>query len=165
MSPARPPADDPAALLAEMATVRGRIETHAAGAADAAERSKDWTVYVRAAPLACAAGAAVAGYLLVPSRSRRPAAKIVTVAGGKGGGGKGAAAGPVEKPVAGKGPWMGALSVLGNVAVRAGTAYLSQKAGAAFGSAAADPEPEPAAGSDPFSRNGRPAPGRTAGPR
>ena len=153
-APDRPAdADDPSALLAEMALVRGRVEEDAARTARAAGRATDWTVYVRAAPLACAAGAAVAGYLLVPAR-RRTTTKIVKVRGGKG-----TAAAPVEKPVSGRGPWTGALSVLGNVAVRAGTAYLSQKAGAAFGTAAAEPETAGGAGPRPgaFARNGRPA--------
>ena len=129
--PPFPPADrDAARLLAEMAQVRGRIETDSARVADAAGRATDWTVYVRAAPLACAAGAAAAGYLLVPPRKTKP--RVVKARGGGP-----AAPAAVAKPVRGRGPWMGALTALGNVAVRAGTAYLSQQVGKQFGAAAA----------------------------
>ena len=142
-SPPRRPRDDrAAALLAEMAAVRGGVEANAARVARAAERSKDWTVYVKAAPLACAAGAAAAGFLLVPAKRSKPRAVPA-----RGKADRTAAPAPVARPVSGRGPWMGALSVLGNVAVRAGTAYLSQQAGKAFGTAAADagqPSPEPA---------------------
>ena len=156
--PPLPPDDRPsdaAALLAAMADVRGRVGRHAADVSAAAKRSADWTSYVRAAPLACAAGAAVAGYLIVPTRPRRP--KVVKVKGGAKGSGPTAT---VERPVSGRGPWMGMLSALGNVAVRAGTAYLSQKAGAAFGAAAAesdspDPKRPSPAGHGPAG-NGRP---------
>ena len=146
--PVPPPADPEAArLLAEMTAVRGRIEKDAARVADAAGRATDWTVYVKAAPLACAAGAAAVGYLLVPPRKTMP--KVVKVCGG------GAAApAPVSKPVRGRGPWMGALGVLGNVAVRAGTAYISQRVGKQFGEAAASGE-----AADP------PRPRQPAGPR
>ena len=117
--------------------MRTRVEAGAGRVADAAGRATDWTVYVKAAPLACAAGAAAAGYLLVPPRRRKPTVM-------KARGGSPAAPSPVAKPVRGRGPWMGALSVLGNVAVRAGTAYLSQQAGKQFGQSAADAEPRPA---------------------
>ena len=127
--------------------MRGRIEADAARVADAANRATDWTVYVKAAPIACAAGAAAAGYLLVPPRKTMP--KVVKVRGGKP-----AAPAPAAKPVRGRGPWMGALSVLGNVAVRAGTAYISQQIGKQFGEAAASGE-----AADP------PRPRQPAGPR
>lgn len=135
-----------------MQAVRGRGDLHAADLSAAVRRSTDWTSYVRSAPLACAAGAAALGYLAVPSRPRSP--KVVRVKGSSRRGRKGGKGGDddagtsptatVERPVSGKGPWMGVLAVLGNVAVRAGTAYLSQKAGTMFGEAAAEPErPDP----------------------
>ena len=144
--PSPRPADaDAAAVLAEMAAVRGRIEAGAGRVAGAAGRSKDWTVYVRAAPLACAAGAAAAGYLLVPPRrSSRDGAKPKVVRVPAAERSKSGAPAAVAKPVSGRGPWMGVASVLGNVALRAGTAYLSQQAGKQFGRAAAEPAPEPA---------------------
>lgn len=126
-----------AALLAEMRAVRERIEADAARVSVAADRATDWTTYVKAAPLACAAGAAVAGYLLVPAR--RAAPKPVPARRGS----QRSPAATAGKPVRGRGPWMGAMTVLGNVAVRAGTAYLSQQAGKAFGSAAAGAAAEP----------------------
>ena len=118
-----------AAVLAEMAAVRGRIEADAARVADAAGRATDWTVYVKAAPLACAAGAAVAGYLIVPARRRKK--KVVVTDRGKSG----------DLAPAARGPLPGVLTVLGNVALRAGTAYVSQQAGKAFGTAAATSGP------------------------
>ncbi|QDT17081.1 hypothetical protein [Alienimonas californiensis] len=165
-----PDADDAAALLASMAAVRERVDGHAAEWSEAVRRSKDWTSYVRSAPLACAAAAAAAGYLVVPARPRSP--KVVRVKGrrssrkaGSGRSSDASGASPaesVERPVSGKGPWMGLAAVLGNVAVRAGTAYFSQKAGTMFGGAMADAEqkadapPQTAAGSpsgDPDSRD------------
>ncbi|MFH5803129.1 hypothetical protein [Alienimonas sp. DA493] len=140
-------AADPAALLAAMAGVRDRADGHAADLNEAIRRSKDWTCYVRSAPLACAAAAAVAGYLVVPAKPRKP--KVVRAKGkrssgkstGKSSDASGASpAEAVERPVSGKGPWMGLAAVIGNVAVRAGTAYLSQKAGSMFGESVADAE-------------------------
>ena len=145
--PADPPAAarsepaDAAALLASMAEVRIRVDRHAADLNEAAKRSADWTSYVRSAPLACAAGAAAVGYLVVPARPRSP--KVVRVKGKPGK--RGADAPPtaaVERPVSGRGPWMGVMAMVGNVAVRAGTAYLSQKAGSMFGGAVAHAERE-----------------------
>ena len=130
---------DAAALLASMAEVRTRVDRHAADLNAAAERSADWTSYVRSAPLACAAGAAAVGYLVVPARPRSP--KVVRAKGKRGSDAAPTAA--VERPVSGRGPWMGVMAMLGNVAVRAGTAYLSQKAGSMFGGAVADAEREP----------------------
>ena len=136
-----------------MVAVRGRADRNAVDFRTAAARSKDWTSYVRSAPLACAAGAAVAGYLLVPARRSKPKV-VVKKAGGK----SGSAPAPVERPVKGKGPWMGVLSVLGNVAVRAGTAYVSQRAGSFMGGTAAETaneaDPQPSAAPEP-PRTGR----------
>ncbi|NNJ27144.1 hypothetical protein LzC2_32440 [Planctomycetes bacterium LzC2] len=128
-----------------MEAVRGRVDRHAADFSEAARRSGDWTCYVRSAPLACAAAAAAVGYLAVPARPRSP--KVVRTKG-KRRSSDSEAASPkevVERPVSGKGPWMGLAAVIGNVAVRAGTAYLSQKAGSMFGAAAADAD-SPSAG-------------------
>ncbi len=134
-----------------MEAVRGRLDRHATDLSAAARRSADWTEYVRSAPLACTAAAAAVGYLIVPARPRSP--KVLRVKGGKHQAAATASpAAAVERPVAGRGPWMGMLAVVGNVAVRAGTAYLSQRAGSMFGGAAADAEataPEPTANRSP----------------
>ena len=120
-----------------MEAVRGRVDRHAADLSAAARRSKDWTCYVRSAPLTCAAAAAAVGYLIVPARPRSP--RVVRAGGGgRRGDSTASPAAAVDRPVSGKGPWTGMLAVVGNVAVRAGTAYLSQRAGTMFGAAAAE---------------------------
>ena len=157
-----------------MQTVRSRGDQHAADLSLAARRSKDWTCYVRSAPLACAAGAAALGYLAIPPRAKTQTKVVRRKGRRKGGSDDAAGADPsatVERPVSGKGPWMGLAAVIGNVAVRAGTAYLSQQAGSMFGSAAAEaqkppsspppPDSETARGSDPNRGSGN-DPGATA---
>ena len=129
------------AVLARMAAVRAAVAADGERVAESAAELTDWKQYVRAAPLACTGAATVLGYLVVPGRSRvvRPDEKQMRrlaeesrlVVKGKG----------TVRPRK-RGPMMGLLTILGNVALRAGTAYVSQQAGKAMGKEAARQEQE-----------------------
>ena len=144
------------AVLARMAAVRAAVAADGRVVADSAGELADWKQYVRAAPLACTGAAALVGYLVVPSRSRvvkpdeaqmkRLAEQARLQVKGKG---------TVKSRKPG-GLTMGLLTALGNVALRAGTAYVSQQAGKAVGKEAARQEQ---AGDAPG------GPGGTGGPR
>lgn len=57
-------------IMARMEAVRGRLNHDAKAAKQSVQEMTDWRNVVRKNPLACAAAAAVAGFLLVPQKPK-----------------------------------------------------------------------------------------------
>ena len=120
------------ALRAEMAGVRGQIDESVQDIVENARNMADWRYYVKTVPLGFMAGALALGYFVVPRRVeiiRPDADEIAKLAKQHRIVVQSSAQAETKK----SGPAQMVLTMLANAALRAGTAYVSQKAGKVLG--------------------------------
>ena len=124
------------ALERRMAAVRSGLAADVEDVVDGAREVFDWKTQLRRHPVPVAAAAAVAGYMLVPSRPIvvRPDSKQMAELA------KNQQVVVTDKQLRKSSAGLGAtlMTLLGGFVARTATAYVSQQAGAVFGRTAAE---------------------------
>jgi hypothetical protein len=134
--PAEPEKLSAAEIQDRMREIRGKLPGEVAGIVESARQLTDWKHYVRTFPWGSLAAAAAAGYMAIPRKLEviRPSAEELLKLARK----EKLIIEPKHPAQEKPGLVESALQLTGNMLLRAGLAYMGQKAGKVFGHSAAN---------------------------